>query len=110
MLIQSARGGVKTINWQFGSSTGLQFYPSLHEILISEEEMRHVQRRGDYYAISSMLPEIATTPVVSVHDAPLEYSSRNAVGDLDSTRDLLARNGLLEASAMKAPALDDPPR
>lgn len=90
--------------------TGIRPGEKLHEILISEEEMRHVQRRGDYYAISSMLPEIATTPVVSVHDAPLEYSSRSTVGDLDSTRDLLARNGLLDAPAVKAQAVEDPLR
>ena len=82
--------------------TGIRPGEKLHEILISEEEMRHVQRRGEYVAISAMLPEIATTPVALVHDAPLEYSSRNAVGDFDATRALLERHGLLDASAIPA--------
>jgi UDP-glucose 4-epimerase len=87
--------------------TGIRPGEKLHEILISEEEMRHVQRRGDYYAISAMLPEIATTPVASVHEAPLEYSSRNAVGDFAATRALLERNGLLDAPAMTANPVED---
>lgn len=87
--------------------TGIRPGEKLHEILISEEEMRHVQRRGTYYAVSAMLPEIATTPVVSVHDAPLEYSSRTAVGDFDSTRALLARNGLLDPAALNSSSTEE---
>jgi UDP-glucose 4-epimerase len=76
--------------------TGIRPGEKLHEILISEEEMRHVSRRGSYYAISAMLPEIATAPVGVPHDLPFEYSSKAAVGDFEATRDLLARNGLLD--------------
>jgi FlaA1/EpsC-like NDP-sugar epimerase len=86
--------------------TGIRPGEKLHEILISEEEMRHVQRRGEYYAISAMLPEIATTPVVSVQDAALEYSSRTAVGNFDSTRELLARHGLLDLGSAEAGAAE----
>jgi UDP-glucose 4-epimerase len=77
--------------------TGIRPGEKLHEILISEEEMRHVHRRGDYFAISPMLPEIATAPVATPTDMPFEYSSKSEVGSLDSTRKLLERNGLLDA-------------
>ena len=87
--------------------TGIRPGEKLHEILISEEEMRHVQKRGDYFAISAMLPEIATTPVVSKHEFPVEYSSRTAVGDFDSTRALLARNGLLSPTAAHLSSTDE---
>ena len=87
--------------------TGIRPGEKLHEILISEEEMRHVQRRGSHFAISAMLPEIATTPVETPHDLPFEYSSRNSVGTFEETRQLLARNGLLEQpEAMARPHED----
>jgi FlaA1/EpsC-like NDP-sugar epimerase len=90
--------------------TGIRPGEKLHEILISEEEMRHVQKRGSYYAISPMLPEIATAPVFAVLDGALEYSSRTAVGDFEATRALLARHGLLEAVAATASPFEDPSR
>ncbi|MHB8502272.1 MAG: polysaccharide biosynthesis protein [Candidatus Acidiferrales bacterium] len=87
--------------------TGIRPGEKLHEILISEEEMRHVQKRGQYYAVSAMLPEIATTAVAAVAGASFEYSSRNAVGDFDATRALLARHGLLDAEASKTSQTED---
>jgi UDP-glucose 4-epimerase len=87
--------------------TGIRPGEKLHEILISEEEMRHVQRRGNYYAISAMLPEIATAPVVEPHDLPFEYSSKTAAGSFDSTRELLARNGMLDLIPSASGAIND---
>lgn len=87
--------------------TGIRPGEKLHEILISEEEMRRVQRRGDYFAISAMLPEIATTPVTSADRLPREYSSRTAVGDLASTRALLSQHGLLDPTASQAISQDE---
>ncbi len=75
--------------------SGIRPGEKLHEILISEEEMRHVQRRDLYYAISPMLPEIATAGFGTPQDLPFEYSSRNSVGDFQATYELLARNGLI---------------
>jgi len=86
---------------------GIRPGEKLHEILISEEEMRHVQERGHYYAISSMLPEIATTPVASTHGSEVEYSSRTSVGDYEATRTLLSRHGLLDAAALEATSSDE---
>jgi FlaA1/EpsC-like NDP-sugar epimerase len=76
--------------------TGTRPGEKLHEILISEEEARHVERRGRYYAIGAMLPEIATVPLAGPGD-PLEgeYSSRNARISAASVRALLEANELL---------------
>lgn len=75
--------------------TGIRPGEKLHEVLISEEEFRHVTLRGEYYAISSMLPELATASIE--HDAPgtQEFSSQTAPQDLERTRALLAKHGLL---------------
>lgn len=77
------------------TETGIRPGEKLHEILISEEEARHVIRRGDYYAISSMLPEIATTPLTPADDNLQEYSSGSSPGSLTQTRELLERHGLM---------------
>lgn len=76
-------------------TTGIRPGEKLHEILISEEESRHVSRRGDYFAISSMLPELATTPFSTDGGMIEEYSSQTTPGTLDQTRALLAKHGLL---------------
>ena len=38
--------------------TGVRPGEKEHEILVSEEECRHTFRRGDYYVIAPMLPEL----------------------------------------------------
>ncbi len=38
--------------------TGIRPGEKLHEIMVSEEECHHTVKRGDYYAIRSMLPEL----------------------------------------------------
>ena len=77
------------------SITGIRPGEKLHEILISEEEARHVRRKGDYFAISAMLPEIATAGVGGNTVIATEYSSKDGVGDVAQTRALLDRHGLL---------------
>lgn len=75
--------------------TGIRPGEKLHEILISEEEARHVRRRGNYFAISSMLPEIATAPVGTDHVIASEYSSKDILLDVMQTRELLSKHNLL---------------
>jgi UDP-glucose 4-epimerase len=87
--------------------TGIRPGEKLHEILISEEEMRHVQRRDNYYAISAMLPEIATAPVSEPHNLPFEYSSKTAAGNFDSTQRLLAHHGILDLIPSASGVVDD---
>ena len=38
--------------------TGIRPGEKMHEIMVSEEEANHCVKRGDYYAIRPMLPEL----------------------------------------------------
>ncbi len=66
----------------------------VHEIMVSEEECHHCVKRGEYYAILSMLPELRTN---GASDAGLskEFSSEDSVVSLEETVALLERHGLL---------------
>lgn len=74
--------------------TGIRPGEKMHEIMVSEEECHHTIRRGDYYAIRAMLPELS-----GGCDEPnalqKELSSDDNVLSLDGTRELLERNNLL---------------
>ena len=75
-------------------TTGIRPGEKVHEILISEEEIHHCEKRGDFYVIKSMLPELnegIDAPAVSMK----EYSSKNIVLDIDGTRELLRKHNLL---------------
>ncbi|RMH62372.1 MAG: NAD-dependent epimerase/dehydratase family protein [Zetaproteobacteria bacterium] len=75
-------------------ATGIRPGEKMHEIMVSEEEAHHTVRRGRYFAIRSMLPELNgefDTPRV----LNKEFSSADHVLDLASTRSLLKRHGLL---------------
>jgi UDP-glucose 4-epimerase len=77
--------------------TGERPGEKLHEILISEEEIRHTRRRGNFYAIAPMLPELAelAPPSAEVTQLGAEYSSGSCPGTAEETRTLLERHGLL---------------
>ena len=73
---------------------GIRPGEKIHEILVSEEESFRTYIRGDYYAISSMLPE-----VVSPSDGELlnkEYSSSDFLMTKEETRKLFQDNGLID--------------
>jgi UDP-glucose 4-epimerase len=74
--------------------TGVRPGEKEHEILVSDEECRHTYRRGEYYAIAPMLPELIS---VASGQPPLsrEYSSADAPEGLEGTAALLRRNGLM---------------
>ncbi len=77
--------------------TGIRPGEKMHEVMISEEECHHAYRRGSYYAIQSMLPELhPPQPLGKPLGRPL--SSAECVLDFDATRKLLARHGLLDVS------------
>lgn len=59
--------------------TGQRPGEKLHEVLISEEEIRHMQRRGRYYVISPMLPELLPADRVLGTVLTKEYSSSDDV-------------------------------
>lgn len=70
----------------------------INEVLVSEEECHHVVRRGDYYVILPLLPELRhETP--ETPDLEREYSSADDLLDLAATTALLERHGLLTAAA-----------
>lgn len=75
--------------------TGIRPGEKLHEIMISEEEIHHAHKVGNYYSIRSMLPELNAEQ----QSAPVllkEYSSGDEVLDLKGTISLLDKHGLLD--------------
>jgi UDP-glucose 4-epimerase len=80
-------------------ATGIRPGEKLHEVLISDEEARRTIRRGNYYAIRPMLPELG--PDTRTEDVALcrEFSSADAVIDWQETRQLLERHGMLPEQA-----------
>ena len=74
--------------------TGIRPGEKVHEILFSDEEAVRTTRRGEYYAIRPMLPELAK------HDPKLEYqkkeySSGDEILSAADTAALLKRHELL---------------
>lgn len=66
----------------------------LNEVLVSEEECHHVVRRGDYYVILPLMPELREKAPAEAA-ITREYSSADDVLDFESTARLLARHRLL---------------
>jgi UDP-glucose 4-epimerase len=80
--------------------TGIRPGEKMHEILISEEEARRAVRRGDYYAILPMLPELtggagAEGARGEAEGESKEYSSADDIMGYDETRAVLEKHGLL---------------
>lgn len=75
--------------------TGVRPGEKMHEIMISEEEINHCYKVGDYYAIRSMLPEL-NEKHNNETELTKEYSSGDEVLDLQGTIDLLKRHDLLK--------------
>ncbi len=70
----------------------------IHEIMVSEEECNHSARRGEYYAILPMLPELRDDSE-QVSGLSREFSSQDNVVSLQETAALLERHGLLVEQA-----------
>jgi len=73
--------------------TGIRPGEKMHEIMVSEEECYHTVRRGDYYAIRAMLPELSQQPEPTVLSK--EFSSEDSVLDMAGTVALLSEHHLL---------------
>jgi FlaA1/EpsC-like NDP-sugar epimerase len=73
---------------------GIRPGEKLHEVLVSSEECHHAWRRGEYYAIAPMLPELAAEKPA---EKPVgrELSSAEAVVPAAEVAALLSRHGLL---------------
>ncbi|HEV8537357.1 MAG TPA: polysaccharide biosynthesis protein [Bacteroidota bacterium] len=86
-LIGSRDISIKTVGVRPGEK--------MHEILISEEEMHHCVRRGVYYAIQPMLPELRQSAAPEPNALEKEYSSGDEVLDLAGTTALLKKHRLM---------------
>lgn len=76
--------------------TGIRPGEKLHEIMISDEEAPYARKCGDFFAISSMLPELHSFKNNDFPNAVNgEYSSENSVISLDETIKLLKENSLM---------------
>ena len=75
--------------------TGIRPGEKEHEILVSEEECRHTYRRGGYYVITPMLPELRHAEPAYGEPLNREYSSADAPVGPEETAVLLRQNRLL---------------
>lgn len=76
-------------------NTGIRPGEKMHEIMVSEEEANHCVKRGDYYAILPMLPELRDAATPEPNALTKEFSSADTVLDFAGTVDLLQRHRLL---------------
>jgi UDP-glucose 4-epimerase len=74
---------------------GIRPGEKMHEIMVSEEEIHHCVRRGDYLAIRPMLPELRRDDPAAPNVLTKEFSSEDTVVDLDGTVALLKRHRLM---------------
>jgi UDP-glucose 4-epimerase len=75
--------------------TGIRPGEKMHEIMISEEEANHCVKRGNYYAILPMLPELRDTGNHESNALTKEFSSADVALDLTGTMALLKKHGLM---------------
>lgn len=75
--------------------TGIRPGEKMHEIMVSEEEANHCVKRGDYYAILPMLPELREDTVSEKNALKNEFSSADTVVSFKETVELLERHRLL---------------
>jgi FlaA1/EpsC-like NDP-sugar epimerase len=75
--------------------TGIRPGEKMHEIMVSEEEANHCVKRGDYYAILPMLPELREDTFSEPNALTKEFSSADTVVSLADTIELLRRHHLL---------------
>jgi UDP-glucose 4-epimerase len=73
---------------------GIRPGEKMHEIMVSEEEAHHCVRRGDYFAILPMLPELRREAAAEANALKGEFSSADTVLDKDATRKLLEKHNL----------------
>lgn len=83
--------------------TGIRPGEKMHEIMVSEEEAHHCIRRGDFYAIQPMLPELQKEPLNGAGPLQKELSSADRVLDAEGTAALLRRHRLLPEDVAAAP-------
>lgn len=86
--------------------TGIRPGEKMHEIMISVEEAPYATRRGDYWAIRSLLPEIYPFDASAQPEMTSEYSSADHVVDLEGTYKLLERHRMLLDQTAKSEGVE----
>jgi UDP-glucose 4-epimerase len=81
---------------------GIRPGEKIHEIMVSEEEGNRTVRRGAWYAIRPMLPEVRDDHEQYAGNLGGEYSSARDVMTLDDTRRLLQKHNLMPADVAHA--------
>ena len=74
---------------------GIRPGEKIHEIMVSEEEIHHCVRRGDFYVIRPMLPELSDPGFAEPNALRREFSSADNVLDYPGTVALLKANRLM---------------
>lgn len=75
--------------------TGIRPGEKMHEIMVSEEEANHCVKRGDYFAIRPMLPELQIDSAPEANALTREFSSADTVLDHAGTVRLLQAHKLM---------------
>lgn len=75
--------------------TGIRPAEKMHEIMVSEEEATHCVRRGNYYAILPMLPELCQLGKHEPAVLKKEFSSEDTALNLDETIALLKKHKIM---------------
>lgn len=75
--------------------TGIRPGEKMHEIMVSEEEANHCVKRGDYFAIRPMLPELQIDAAPEANALTREFSSADTVLDHAGTVRLLQAHKLM---------------
>jgi len=75
--------------------TGIRPGEKLHEIMVSEEEIHHCIKRGEYFAIRPMLPELRDGSEQGPNVLTKEFSSADNVLSLEETALLLRKHRLM---------------
>ncbi len=75
--------------------TGIRPGEKMHEIMVSEEEIHHCVKRGAYYAITPMLPELTGGKRPQPNALKHEFSSANNILSLAGTVSLLKKHKLM---------------
>ena len=75
--------------------TGIRPAEKLHEIMVSEEEATHCVKRGNYYAILPMLPELRKHGLSESAALKKEFSSQDTALDLSGTVALFKKHKLM---------------
>jgi UDP-glucose 4-epimerase len=74
--------------------SGIRPGEKVHEILVSEEECRRTVKRGDFYAIKSIIPELQDADE-KIEVLTKEYSSMDNIMNRDEILSLLKREHLM---------------